>query len=193
MSKKLTEDQIRVQAVAMNVPYAHLRAVIEVECRGSGFDSEGRPTILFERHWFRRRMIAMGYAAQADKAARTRPDICSAEPGCYGATANQHNRLNAAAAICRPAALEACSWGIGQVMGFHWKSLGYESLQAFINAMYRSEADQLDAMCRFLKVNNLLDELRDGRWAALAKGYNGPNYRINRYDEKLAKAAAKFK
>ena len=78
-------------------------------------------------------------------------------------------------------------------MGFHWKSLGYPSLQSFINAMYRDEVSQLDAMIRFLKVNNLDRHLRTLNWAAFAKGYNGASYAVNKYDVKLAAAYNKFK
>lgn len=78
-------------------------------------------------------------------------------------------------------------------MGFNWESLGYPSLKAFINAMYESEAKQLDAMCRYIKVNYLVDELQRHDWAGFAKGYNGSNYAINKYDQKLAAAYAKAK
>lgn len=78
-------------------------------------------------------------------------------------------------------------------MGFHWKHLGYTSLQEFINAMYQNEAGQIDAMCRFIQKNNLIQPLRDQQWAKFAKGYNGSGYKANQYDKKLAKAYQKFK
>ena len=78
-------------------------------------------------------------------------------------------------------------------MGFNAESLGYPSLKAFVDAMYESEAKQLDAMCRYIKVNYLVDELQRHDWAGFAKGYNGSNYAINKYDQKLAAAYAKAK
>ena len=83
--------------------------------------------------------------------------------------------------------------GIGQVMGYHWKALGYPSLQQFINDMYHSEAKQLEAMIRYIKVNNLVDELQRHDWAGFARGYNGAGYKRNNYDEKLRQAYNKYK
>ena len=192
MSKKLTEAQIAAQAKALGIEVAALRAVIEVECKGSGFNADGTPVILFERHVFRQRLIANGKAVVADKAVRERPDLCSESTGAYGLYSAQHGRLNAAAQYHRDSALESASWGIGQVMGYHWKALGYPSLQVFINAMYKDEASQLDAMCRYIKVNNLVNTLKNKDWKSFARGYNGAAYAKNSYDVKLGNAYKKW-
>ena len=192
MSKKLTEAQIAAQAKALVIEVAALRAVIEVECKGSGFNADGTPVILFERHVFRQRLIANGKAVVADKAMRERPDLCSKSTGAYGLYSAQHGRLNAAAQYHRDSALESASWGIGQVMGYHWKSLGYPSLQAFINAMYKDEASQLDAMCRYIRVNNLVNALKNKDWKSFARGYNGAAYAKNSYDVKLGNVYKKW-
>ena len=193
MSKKLTTEQIKTVAKENNIPYAALRAVIEVEAKGGGFNADGTPVILFERHIFRRRLIANGKESLAVQLTKERPDICNTTMGGYGKYSQQHNRLSDAAKYDRTSALESASWGIGQVMGFHWKSLGYPTLQSFINTMYRDEVSQLDAMIRFLKVNNLDLHLRNLNWAAFARGYNGASYAVNKYDVKLAAAYDKFK
>ena len=192
MSKKLTEAQITAQAKALGIEVAALRAVIEVECKGSGFNADGTPVILFERHVFRQRLIANGKTVVADKAMRERPDLCSKSTGAYGLYSAQHGRLNAAAQYHRDSALESASWGIGQVMGYHWQALGYPSLQAFINAMYKDEASQLDAMCRYIKVNNLINALKNKDWKSFARGYNGAAYAKNSYDVKLGNAYKKW-
>lgn len=192
MSKKLTEAQIAAQSKALGIEVAALRAVIEVECKGSGFNADGTPVILFERHVFRQRLIANGKAAIADKAMRERPDLCNKTMGNYGLYSAQHGRLNAAAQYHRDSALESASWGLGQVMGYHWKALGYSSLQAFINAMYKDEASQLDAICRYIKVNNLVNALKNKDWKSFARGYNGAAYAKNSYDVKLGNAYKKW-
>lgn len=191
MSKKLTEAQIQAQASKLGIEVAALKAVIEVECKGSGFNVDGTPVILFERHVFRQRLIANGKAVTADKAMRERPDLCSKTMGNYGLYSAQHGRLNAAAQYHRDSALESASWGIGQVMGYHWKVLGYPTLQNFINAMYRDEASQLDAMCRYIVTNKLINALKNKDWRAFARGYNGPAYAKNSYDVKLGNAYKK--
>ncbi|RKG39934.1 N-acetylmuramidase family protein, partial [Acinetobacter sp. WCHAc060007] len=118
--------------------------------------------------------------------------LCNKTDGGYGLYSAQHGRLNAAAQYHRASALESASWGIGQVMGYHWKSLGYESLQAFINAMYKDEASQLEAMCRYIKVNGLVNSLKNKDWKAFARGYNGSAYAKNNYDVKLGNAYKKW-
>ena len=191
MSKKLTDSQILSQAKALGVEATALKAVIEVECKGSGFNADGTPVILFERHVMRQRLIANGQVKIADQMMIKRPDLCNKTDGGYGLYSAQHGRLNAAAQYHRASALESASWGIGQVMGYHWQSLGYPSLQAFINAMYKDEASQLEAMCRYIKVNGLVNALKNKDWKAFARGYNGIAYAKNSYDIKLANAYMK--
>lgn len=190
--KKLTEQQIQLQAQALGIDAAALKAVIEVECRGSGFNTDGTPVILYERHIMRRRLLEKGLSKIADTMMVKRPDLCSKTSGGYGLYSAQHKRLDDAAKFHRDSALESASWGIGQVMGFHWKALGYSSLQAFINAMYRDEAGQLDAMCRYIKTNGLINALKNKDWKAFARGYNGAAYTKNSYDVKLANAYKKW-
>ena len=63
--------------------------------------------------------------------------------------------------------------GTLSVMGMHWQSLGYSSLQEFINGIYRSEGDHLDSFIRYVETNGLAKHLRSKDWAAFALGYNG--------------------
>ena len=188
ISKTITLQQINDAAKAINVPVAALRAVMQVECKGSGFNADGTPVILFERHVFRQRLIANGKSSIATKATKERPDLCNTSAGGYGLFSAQHSRLDDASKYDRTSALESASWGLGQVMGYHWKDLGYESLQSFINAMYKDEASQLDAMCRFIRVNKLDAYLRKYDWTNFALRYNGQNYKANQYDTRLAAA-----
>lgn len=192
MTKKITLQQIAEAAKSINVPTAALQAVIKVEAKGSGFNHDGTPVILFERHVFRQRLIENGKAGIADKAMRQRPDLCAKTMGGYGLYSEQHGRLNAASQYDRTSALESASWGLGQIMGYHWNALGYPSLQAFINAMYKDEASQLDAMCRFIKLNGLDKYMRNQDWENFALRYNGKAYKNNNYDVKLANAFKEF-
>ena len=188
MSKKLTADQIKAQAQSLGVEASALQAVIDVECRGSGFNSDDTPVILFERHVMRQRLIANKKRSIADEMMRKRPDLCNTVSGGYGLYSQQHKKLEDATKFDRTSALESCSWGIGQVMGYHWYSLGYDTLQQFINAMYKDEVSQLEAMCRYIRINSLVNALKNKDWKAFARGYNGPAYAKNSYDIKLANA-----
>lgn len=192
-NKSITDAQIREQASKLGVEAAALKAVIEVEAKSSGFNQDGTPVILYERHKFYEGLRAINWITKAREWFKQYPDLCNPSPGGYGKYSEQHGKLARASELNREVALESCSWGLGQVMGYHWKSLGYESLQSFINAMYKDEASQLDAMCRYISVNNLVNAVRSKDWKAFARGYNGKNYAINSYDTKLATAYAKWK
>lgn len=185
----LTEQDFQIAAEELNVDVPAIKAVAEVESRGEGFLPTGEPTILFERHVFHR--LTNGKFSTPENRNISWPAPSKKNTGKineYGATSEQHARLAKAVALNRDAALQSCSWGRFQVMGFNWRPLGYTSLQSCINAMYRSEADHLDAFLRFVKVNGLIDELRNHKWAAFARGYNGPEYWKNSYDSKMALA-----
>ena len=192
MSKFLTDQQIKEAATKADIPYAALKAVIEVEARSSGFFSTGEPAILFERHKFWEQLGAIRWFTMRLKIMVLHPRVCNKYSGGYGLFSEQHEKMRIAASYNRDIALQSASWGIGQVMGYHWESLGYPSLQSFINDMYHSEARQLEAMIRYIKVNNLVDELKRGDWTGFAFGYNGPKYKKNNYDEKLRQANNKY-
>lgn len=169
---------------------AAIRAVAEVEAgpEGAFFDS-GEPVILFERHLFSR---LTGREYDGEKAAGV-PASCAVishpSAGGYGPYSAQHKRLQAAANLNRPAALRAASWGLYQILGTNHAAAGYPKLQRFITAMYRSVDDHLRAFVMFVRNDaRLVDAIRAKEWAAFARVYNGPAYRRNRYDERMAEA-----
>ena len=192
--KTLTNEQIKDLANKHGIEYAGLKAVVEVEASGKGFIGDV-PKILYEPHIMHRLLTKKNYITIRNNLMKAHPNLCYPRWGTYkyGAESVQHRRLEIVSQFNRDTALESCSWGLGQVMGFHWKSLGYESLQAFINDMYESEAKQLEAMIRFIKVNGLLLALKNKDWVKFARGYNGSGYAKNKYHIKLANAYAKYK
>ncbi|RDC63291.1 N-acetylmuramidase family protein [Adhaeribacter pallidiroseus] len=193
--KTITLDQLRTLAKQFNLPLAGVRAMVEVESAGSGYvpDGSGRPKILFERHKFHNFTNGM-YST-------THPVISNKLAGGYstGATATVRSqkewfRMAQAIQLDSKAALASASWGMGQVMGYHWQKLGYASLQDFVNAMYESEYNQLVAMFRYCKlVPGLMAAITMADWDDVARMYNGVSYAKHQYHIKLAKAYAKFK
>lgn len=165
-------DILRVQA-------ADLWSVVCVEASGCGFLPDRRVKILYERHIFSR-LTKQRYDAKY-------PAISSSTPGGYGAAGQaQYDRLASAIKRSRMAALQSCSWGLGQMMGYHAVALGFKDVEQMVASMSDSENVQLEAMARFIKANGLDSALRTHDWARFASGYNGPNYRINNYDTRLA-------
>ena len=134
--KTLTNEQIKDLANKNGIEYAGLKAVVEVEASGKGFIGDV-PKILYEPHIMHRLLTKKNYITIRNNLMKAHPNLCYPRWGTYkyGAESIQHSRLEIASQFNRDTALESCSWGLGQVMGFHWQSLGYESLQAFINDM----------------------------------------------------------
>lgn len=190
---KLTDEDFKNAALWLDVPVAAIKAFEEVESRGDGFLPDGHPVILFERHIMYRLTKAKFGFTRADAWVKQYPNLINPKAGDYGKTSAQPWRMaQAADLIDRECALESASWGLFQIMGFHWKALGYPSLQAFVNAMYRSEAEQLEAFVRFIRINPAIHKaLKAKDWAKVAAGYNGPNYKINSYHLKMADAYAR--
>ncbi len=184
-SKTLTEADYQAAAKLLNCEVAAIKAVAEVESRGAGFQPDGRPKILFERHKF--------HKFTGGKFDATHPDISNKSAGGYGAAGNhQWDRFNEAAALDAVAAVKSCSWGKFQLMGFNFEVCGFDSLDDFRAAMEKNEGEQLTAFCNFIAGNNLAGALRNRQWANLAQGYNGADYKINQYDTKLAAAYKKY-
>src|SRR5690606_12550109 len=100
--------------------------------------------------------------------------------------------LRRAVAIDRVAAYESVSWGVGQVMGAHWAWLGHASVDALVGEARSGVCGQVRLMARYITRAGLADALKSHDWAAFARGYNGPAYRRNGYDTRLAKAYARF-
>lgn len=181
--KTLTEQDYIDAANKLQCEVSAIKAVSEVESNGGGFLPSGEPKILFEGHVF--------YELTKGKFGVSNVSYPKWISKYYNE--DQHKRLEKAVALDRNAALQSASWGRFQVLGKNWKSLGYSSLQEFINSMYESEGKHLDSFVRFVKVNKLDDELRRKDWAGFARGYNGSGYAKNKYDIKMAKAYEKYK
>lgn len=180
MKPTLTEQDFAAAADKLGCSVAVIKAVCQVEAPRGGFLPSGEPTILFERHQFSKRT--------GRKFDISHPHISNPKPGGYKGGQAEHDRLAEAASLDRDAALESASWGKFQIMGFNYAPAGFDSLQAFINAMYQSEGRQLYAFVSFIQHEGLASFLREQRWADFARRYNGPNYAINSYDTKMAAA-----
>lgn len=104
----------------------------------------------------------------------------------------RYDILNRAAAIDKEAAYSSISIGVGQVMGAHAKDLGYSSAEAMFNRAKQGLSGQVELMLRFIKFNNLVDELQRLDWSAFARAYNGPAYAKNKYHTKMKEAYERY-
>lgn len=186
-AKRLDDIDLPKLGAKLGVGEDELHAFIDVETRGSGFDEQGRPRILFERHKFYK------YVPAAKRAQAVKSGLANKTPGGYGKESEQYGKLEKAMKIDAHAALLSCSWGLGQIMGFNHELAGYDTVESMVEAFKDDEESHLEASVNFILKTKLDDELRNHDWKGFAKGYNGANYAINNYDKKLADAYAKWK
>lgn len=198
-SKSLNNGAILYAARELGVDVASIRAVDEVESLGSGFNSVGMVKILFERHIFYRELKKKHGVVYADQIRAKHPDICSKTPGGYNdrngknSTSWQHKRLDRAIAIDRECALKSASWGRYQIMGFNHHLAGFPDVESFCVAMWKHEDEHLKAFVNFIKANPVIwRHLKNKNWSGFALGYNGEDYKKNRYDTKLFTAHNKY-
>lgn len=176
-------DMARI-AAASGVAMAAVEAIMEVEANGAGFLPDGRLKVLFEAHWFDR--LTEG------RFRVSHPDLSSAvwDKTLYLGGAAEHVRLGRAMELDREAALKSASWGAGQIMGFNHFHVGYLTVEAMIRAFADDASTHVAAVLAFLDHARALDAVRACDWARVARAYNGPGYRANRYHHKLAVAFA---
>jgi peptidoglycan hydrolase-like protein with peptidoglycan-binding domain len=175
----LTEAQFVEAARTLGCETAAVKAVVATELGvRKAFDSNGRPTILFERHYFSR--------LTGRKFDKSDPDISNPTPGGYGGFSEQYPKLERAKKLDKSAALQSASWGAFQIMGANYHRAGFASVDDFVRAMSASLQDQVDAFVTFIKNDShLLNALRNRDWTMFAKTYNGPGYAANKYDTKM--------
>lgn len=202
----LTDYQAAATALACTV--AQIRAVDEVESKGGwfkdvrsdilGLDGEGGfidgphlPKILFEAHIFDRQTEG--------RFRQSHPNLSSARwnRALYVGGQGEWTRLYRAMQLAPRAALMSASVGRYQIMGFNHKLAGFDTVEAYWDAMKRSERDHLDAFVAFIRNAKLLHALRaisnsPRDCVAFAKGYNGAGYAANNYHVKIAAAHAKW-
>jgi hypothetical protein len=184
LEKTISEQAFAEAAEDLGCEIAAIKAVAEVESRGDGFLQDNRPKILFERHIFSR--------TTGRKYDGSHPDISNRKAGGYQGGAKEHDRLKEAMALDEEAALKSASWGRFQIMGFNHAACGYDSVQDFVAAMEESEDEHLQAFVGFVQTNRLASALRHRDWAAFARRYNGPQFRKNKYDEKMDASYRRF-
>src|SRR5688500_19431074 len=123
-AKRLDDIDLPKLGAKLGVGEDELHAFIDVETLGSGFDEQGRPRILFERHKFHK------YVPTAKRAQAVKAGLASKTPGGYGKSSEQYGKLERAMKIDAHAARMSCSWALGQIMGSHHELAGYDTVQA---------------------------------------------------------------
>lgn len=206
--KVLTDKDFQDAAQMLGCSVPQIRAVFEVEASGSGWFTDIRasilnldgpggflhgdlPKILFEAHHFDR--LTGGIYR------KSHPNISSAywNQALYIGGQGEYERLHRAMQLNREAALQSASWGAAQIMGFNYKLAGFNTIDAFVNAMKSGSRAHLMAFVNFVKNSGLTQALRQittyhSSAVPFARGYNGTGYAKNEYHIKIARAFAKW-
>lgn len=183
----ITPGHLGMIADGLGATPAQVAAFAEVESDGGGWDNAGRLKCLWERHYLWRRVrVAV-------------PFLSDPKPGGYTVDADRDGindsweKLADAAMRFGPIAFECASFGKFQIMGAHWKALGYLSAVDFVWELSRSEFAHYVAFAKYIRVNNLAPALRrvngnPENAKAVTLGYNGKAGVRNGYHQKIAAA-----
>ncbi|MBF8164038.1 DUF3380 domain-containing protein [Pseudomonas mendocina] len=195
---ELSDADIRSAARDLNCEPGLIYAIARQESAHSSFiaiDDEKIPSILYERHKFKSLSQNPSFGetnpeiygppykrARLDKSGKyivlkTGEEISIND--AYGPTGRfQYERLITAYHLNENAALQSCSWGKFQIMGFNYAAAGFSNVKDFTRAMSLSDAEHIKAFLKFAKSNaNLLRGLRERNFELIAAGHNGDGWR----------------
>jgi len=179
---------VKNEAANFKIESAAVLAFISVETGGNGFDPEtAKILIQFEPVWFKRKApYAPSGAWSVNKV-----EVQSREWIAF----------NNAFSKNKEAALESTSIGLGQIMGFQWKRLGYASVHEMWNDAKGGIERQVWQICKFITTDiKLRSALLAHDWDGVANRYNGAEYKElakkygrEPYDISMKKAYLKYK
>lgn len=182
---RMSDAQRDALSAQFNLPPSRLPALASVEAPRGPFDSQNLLPVLWEGHHFYK------YLPAGLRAGAVRAKLAWRRWGQvpYGSYKNQYRRIERGAEYHRPAAILSFSAGAYQVLTSNYARAGYSSPDAMLEDYRRGEVQQTRSVLRFIAASpKMLAALRAGNYAVFARLYNGPGYRKNRYDVKLAAA-----
>ncbi len=158
------KELVRSIAAQFGYEYEVIQSFLNVETGGRGFNSDGKIMIQFEPVWFKRREP---YAPSGNWSVN-KVDVQSREWQAF----------NNAFSIDADSAMESTSIGIGQIMGGHWKRLGYNSVGAMWDDAKKGIDRQIWQVCQFIHTDaNLEKSVKRRDWSNIAYVYNGSGYK----------------
>lgn len=167
-------------SLQFGISVSKVKAIDSVESNGEGFNPKtGKIKIQFEPSYFKRisRLISGIWSLN-------KVDIQSKEWEAFNDAFKKNPK----------AAMESTSIGRMQVMGEHWKRLGFKSVDEMWDFAKISEANQLYLGLMFIATDkSLFNAVQIWDTKEVAKRYNGKNYWIKGYDKKLETAEIKFR
>lgn len=170
---------------------AALMAITDVQSGGkvlAVINGRAEPLIKFEWHYFQRRLSPPDRARAGNLChswSIAHSDNCEQQISSWAL-------LNRAVEIDAQTALESAFWGVGEILGMHWRWLGFTSVSELADLCRRDVAGQVDLMMRYIDRAGLTGDVRARDWESFARGFNGRAYRKKRYHLKLAAAHGRW-
>jgi hypothetical protein len=184
------ESLLEKEAERLDIDRAVLDAVLEVETNGKPYGSDGKLLIRFEPHKFNK-YSGTELGSWKDKGKphyNKRKDRRIDNIICEGGQDHEYDCLKEAASIDSEAAYKSISMGLAQIMGFHYKKLGYKTAKGMYQAFQKSEVNQVKGFFRFLESEKgLLKAARNKDFDTFARLYNGKK-NAKAYGSRLEKA-----
>ncbi|RZJ33714.1 MAG: DUF3380 domain-containing protein [Flavobacterium sp.] len=179
--KYLTNSAIASIAKEFGLAFAKVKSIVVVESGSQAYDEEtGKILIQFEPAWFKRQSPYTPSGAWSLNKVEKQ--------------AAEWKAFNDAFAKNPDAAMESTSIGLMQVLGLHWRRLGFKSVGAMWDYAKESAENQLRLGLMFIRLNkSMFQALVDGNWAKFAYFYNGEKYVLFNYDNRLAAQFEKWK
>lgn len=211
-----SEEQYKTMATKLNVEVAAIKAIVMQESSGRPFLENGLPPIRYERHIFynlaQKKLTAnaehVGSKKQKGQNNKKHvtpvqpypgyPDLCFPKSGGYGPEGlHQYEKVVRAAELDLDLALQACSWGGFQIMGYSYASCGCSDIYEFANKFISGTDGQVNIFILFMQ-NEKPDgiaALRTHNWEGVASAYNGGGWKTTNpdYAKNLGDYYAKFK
>lgn len=173
----INDNDYATTAKDLGVEKEVLMAIASQESKHASFKAVKQATILFERHKMYRLLIKKGNTkASVDALSKKYPSIVNEDSGGYN-DMTSYEKLKIAKSIDYSCAVQSCSWGKFQVMGFNYANL-YSSPRELEKAMNMCELQQFKYFVSYLKnTSGMVDALKNKNWERIATLYNGPNWK----------------
>lgn len=190
---KLTEEDFKQAASNLGVSVAVVKALDEALSNNTGgFWAWHRPAIQFEGHIFWKELQKKGLDPK--NYVKGNEDVLYEKwtKLHYKSGMAEYARYHKASKIDEFAAECATCWGAYKMMGYNYDACGYKDTRSFVTDMIENRKKQLDIFCAYVKNTGGDSYLKELDWAGFARYYDSAQYAVDRLDEKLEQAYARY-
>ena len=158
------DQALRYTAIQLKIDLNLLKAFLRVESSGKHYGPDGRITIRFEPHIFKKYSRKWKSKDWKD---------CP-----HGSQDVEYASFEKAKELDEKAAYKSISMGAAQIMGFNCQRCGYETAEEMYNAFTASAVEGILAFGEFIRTDKKLHKACQSRdYHIMASLYNGKGYK----------------